>query len=66
MPAPGPTPSTCWAFTHYWAKSRKGYWVVKQKTAADRFRRALRRSAWTVIWTRIVMALGFGLVIIEH
>ena len=32
-------------FTHYWAKSRKGYWVVKQKTAADRFRRALKRVA---------------------
>jgi group II intron reverse transcriptase/maturase len=32
-------------FTHYWAKSRKGYWVVKQKTARDRFRRALRRVA---------------------
>ena len=30
-------------FTHYWIKSRKGYWVVKQKTAGDRFRRALRR-----------------------
>ncbi len=27
-------------FTHYWAKSRKGYWVVKQKTAAARLRRA--------------------------
>jgi len=25
--------------------SRKGYWVVKQKTAADRFRRALKRIA---------------------
>jgi hypothetical protein len=23
-------------FTHYWAVSRKGNWVVKQKTAADR------------------------------
>jgi group II intron reverse transcriptase/maturase len=32
-------------FTHYWARSRKGYWVVKQKTAADRFRRALKRVA---------------------
>jgi hypothetical protein len=32
-------------FTHYWAKSRTGYWVVKQKTAADRFRRALKRIA---------------------
>jgi len=32
-------------FTHYWARSRKGYWVVKRKTAADRFRRALKRIA---------------------
>jgi RNA-directed DNA polymerase len=32
-------------FTHYWAKSRRGYWVVKRKTAADRFRRALKRIA---------------------
>jgi RNA-directed DNA polymerase len=32
-------------FTHYWAKSRKGYWVVKQKTAADRLRRTLKRIA---------------------
>lgn len=30
-------------FTHYWARSRKGNWVVKRKTAADRFRRALVR-----------------------
>jgi len=32
-------------FTHSWAKSRKGHWVVKQKTVADRFRRALKRIA---------------------
>jgi RNA-directed DNA polymerase len=32
-------------FTHYWAMSHKGYWVVKQKTAADRFRRTLKRIA---------------------
>jgi RNA-directed DNA polymerase len=32
-------------FTHYWAMSRKGFWVVKQKTAADRFQRALKRIA---------------------
>ena len=30
-------------FTHYWAKSRKGNWVVKRKTAADRFGRAVKR-----------------------
>jgi len=32
-------------FTHYWAKSRKGHWVVKQKTAAARLRRGLKRIA---------------------
>jgi group II intron reverse transcriptase/maturase len=30
-------------FTHYWAKSRKGRWVPKQRTARDRFGRALRK-----------------------
>jgi group II intron reverse transcriptase/maturase len=29
-------------FTHYWARSRRGYWVVKRKTAKSRLRRALR------------------------
>jgi group II intron reverse transcriptase/maturase len=30
-------------FTHYWARSRKGRWVVKQRTAKDRFTRSLAR-----------------------
>lgn len=30
-------------FTHYWSKSRSGKWVIKRKTAKDRFRRALAR-----------------------
>jgi group II intron reverse transcriptase/maturase len=30
-------------FTHYWAKSRKGRWVVKQRTAKDRVSRTLAR-----------------------
>lgn len=30
-------------FTHYWARSRRGYWVIKQKTARDRFSRAVKR-----------------------
>ena len=30
-------------FTHFWARSRKGNWVVKKVTAKDRFSRALRR-----------------------
>lgn len=29
-------------FTHYWDRSRRGYWVIKLKTAADRFSRAVR------------------------
>jgi RNA-directed DNA polymerase len=34
-------------FTHFWGRSRKGSWVVKRKTAKDRFSRALRRiSMW--------------------
>lgn len=32
-------------FTHYWARSRRGYWVVKQKTAKNRLNRAIRRIA---------------------
>lgn len=30
-------------FTHYWEKSRRGYWVVKRKTASERITRSLRR-----------------------
>lgn len=30
-------------FTHYWCVSRKGNWVIKRKTAKDRFRRSLKR-----------------------
>ncbi len=30
-------------FRHYWGRSRKGNWVIKRKTAPDRFRRALLR-----------------------
>jgi RNA-directed DNA polymerase len=30
-------------FTHHWAKSRRGYWVIKQKTATDRLSRAITR-----------------------
>jgi hypothetical protein len=34
-------------FTHYWARSRRGYWVVKRKTARSRLRRAiLTVSEW--------------------
>ncbi len=30
-------------FTHYWGRSKNGNWVVKRKTAQDRFRRSLHR-----------------------
>ena len=34
-------------FTHYWGMSRKGKWVVKRRTAKNRFGRALKRvSKW--------------------
>jgi RNA-directed DNA polymerase len=30
-------------FTHYWTKSRRGYWVIKRQTANKRLRRAMKR-----------------------
>lgn len=34
-------------FRHFWGRSRKGRWVVKQKTSSSRFSRAVRRfSTW--------------------
>jgi RNA-directed DNA polymerase len=29
-------------FTHYWAKSRKGQWIIKRKTAKSRLARAIK------------------------
>jgi RNA-directed DNA polymerase len=36
-------------FTHYWATSRRGSWVIKRKTARKRLRRA-KKSLWQ--WCR--------------
>ena len=34
-------------FTHFWARSRRGKWIVKRKTASNRFSRAVRSiDAW--------------------
>jgi group II intron reverse transcriptase/maturase len=34
-------------FTHYWELARRGRWVIKRKTARDRFRAAVKRiNAW--------------------
>lgn len=30
-------------FTHHWKKSRKGFWVIQQKTSKSRFTRGLKR-----------------------
>jgi group II intron reverse transcriptase/maturase len=32
-------------FTHFWGRSRTGYWVVKRRTAGSRLRRAIRTIA---------------------
>jgi RNA-directed DNA polymerase len=37
-------------FSHYWARSRKGVWVVKRRTAPSRLRRALTMIAQ---WCRL-------------
>ena len=36
-------------FTHFWAKTRRGFWVIKRKTAKKRLRRAMK-SIWE--WCR--------------
>lgn len=43
----GPNSFDLLGFTHFWDKSRKGQWVVRRRTAKDRFVRALKKvSAW--------------------
>jgi RNA-directed DNA polymerase len=48
----GPGTFDLLGFTHHWAKSRKGGWVVKQRTAKDRFSRVLRRIREWCRWHR--------------
>jgi RNA-directed DNA polymerase len=43
----GPGSFDLLGFTHFWDRSRKGKWVVRRKTASDRFSRTLQRiSVW--------------------
>jgi RNA-directed DNA polymerase len=45
----GSTPGTFdfLGFTHYWGTSRRGTWIIKRKTAQQRFSRGLKRiTAW--------------------
>jgi RNA-directed DNA polymerase len=37
-------------FTHFWGRSQRGNWVVKQKTASSRFSRAMKAIA---LWCRL-------------
>lgn len=46
----GPGTFDLLGFTHHWGLSRKGNWVVKRRTAKDRFSRTLRRIAE---WCRV-------------
>lgn len=46
----GPGTFDLLGFTHHWGLSRKGHWVVKKRTAKDRFSRTLRRIAE---WCRV-------------
>ena len=39
----GPGSFDMLGFTHHWAQSRKGNWVVKRKTAKDRLQRIIRK-----------------------
>ncbi len=48
----GPESFDFLGFTHYWLKARSGYWVVRQQTAADRLRRALRQVDVWCRWNR--------------
>ncbi len=41
----GPGSFDLLGFTHHWGLSNKGNWVVRRRTAKDRFRRTLRRIA---------------------
>lgn len=45
--AKGDTTFDLLGFTHFWEPIKTGWWVVKRKTARDRFRAALKRiSTW--------------------
>jgi RNA-directed DNA polymerase len=44
-------------FTHFWARSRKGRWMVKRKTAKSRFGRAVKRLArWCRAYRHLPLA----------
>jgi len=50
----GPKPGSfdLLGFTHFWARSRRGFWVVRRQTASSRFSRAVRKIAEWCRWNR--------------
>ena len=48
----GPGTFDLLGFTHHWAVSRNGHWIVRQWTAKDRFSRTLRRLREWCRWHR--------------
>jgi len=45
--AGGTGPCDFLGLTHYWGKTRQGYWVIKRKTIGKRLRRCMQeRWAW--------------------
>jgi hypothetical protein len=44
-------------FTHFWSRSKKGFWVVKRKTADSRFHRAIKAIS---TWCRLNRHLPIG------
>lgn len=48
----GPGTFDLLGFTHYWDRTRAGAWTVKQRTAKDRFSRALHRLREWCRWHR--------------
>jgi RNA-directed DNA polymerase len=48
---PGPRSFDFLGFTHHWARSRRGSWVVRRRTASSRFSRVVKRTSQ---WLRAV------------
>lgn len=48
----GPASFDLLGFTHYWARSRKGRWVIKRKTAKASFSKGLREIKNWCRWNR--------------
>jgi RNA-directed DNA polymerase len=55
--APPPGSFDFLGFTHFWSRSKKGFWVVKRKTAGSRFQRAVKKIA---DWCRLNRHLPIG------